>query len=401
MWGPVSFPHPTCGGTRWTTHQAPARRPVGGLRHDEPMDPRDVLTQRLATQRLSSAPLPRAADVVRLLGAVQCQERDHAFFSLGLRSRTSTYAAVAAELDAGRFLRTHVLRPTWHFVAPEDLRWMLSLTSGRVLSGMRARHHELGLDDAPRLDAGLRLLTGLLEGRSFLTRPEVGAAFTERRSPIRPGPQLGHLLLIAELRGLVCSGPMKGVHHSYALVDEVVDRARPLDRDEALVELVSRFFAGHGPASVRDFTRWSSLTGTDTRAALDALGDRLAEVDVEGVPHWYDPREVRRRSPAAPAAYLFPVYDEVVLTYPQAGFPLARDHPSVARPDPFWARVVHGGVDVGLWKRTLSPRDVQVRVRLAPSLPATARSEVRAAAQRLAAFVERDLTYLEEPARPR
>lgn len=81
-----------------------------------------VLRSRLATQRLTSAPLPRARDAVRLLTCVQSQERDHAFFSLGMRSREATYDAVRAALDRGDILRTHILRPTWHFVAPDDLR---------------------------------------------------------------------------------------------------------------------------------------------------------------------------------------------------------------------------------------------------------------------------------------
>ena len=183
------------------------------------MDTSRVLTQRLATQRLSSAPLPKAADTVRLLTCVQSQERDHAFFSLAMRSRSATYAAVQREFDAGAFLRTHILRPTWHFVAPEDLRWILELTSPRVLSSMAARHRQLGLDDARRMSDGLALLSELLQDRTFRTRPELNDEFTNRGSPIKPGEQLGHLLLVAELQGLICSGPMKGVHHSYALVD--------------------------------------------------------------------------------------------------------------------------------------------------------------------------------------
>ena len=79
-----------------------------------PMDRQRALRRRLATQRLTSAPLPTAADVVRLLTCVQSQERDHSFFALAQRSRATTYAAVRAEHDAGAFVRTHILRPTWH-----------------------------------------------------------------------------------------------------------------------------------------------------------------------------------------------------------------------------------------------------------------------------------------------
>lgn len=359
-----------------------------------------VLARRLATQRLSSAPLPTAADAVRLLTCVQSQERDHAFFSLAMRATTPTYAAVRAEHDAGAFVRTHILRPTWHFVAPEDLRWILDLTSPRVLSGMAGRHRQLGLDDVTRLGDGLDLVGDLLQDKPFRTRAELGAAFGERGSPITPGEQLGHLLLVAELRGLVCSGPMSGVHHTYALVDQVVPPTSPRDRDEALVELVRRFFTGHGPASVKDFTRWSSLTAAETRQALAELGDELEQLVVDGIPHWFDPARAPRRRRDAPAAYLLPVYDEVILTYPQVTFPAAPDHPYAERPDPFWARVVLDGINVGLWKRTMSGSVVEVDVRLAPSVSSTGREQVRLAAQRLASFLERDLSYAENEGRP-
>ncbi|NYG05781.1 hypothetical protein BJ986_000268 [Phycicoccus badiiscoriae] len=363
------------------------------------MDPASVLAQRLATQRLSSAPLPRAADAVRLLTCVQSQERDHAFFSLALRSRKDRYAAVRREFDEGAFVRTHILRPTWHFVAPEDLRWILALTSARVLSGMAGRHRQLGLDDVRRLDDGLDLLAILLQDKHFLTRRELGEAFVERGSPIRPGEQLGHLLLVAELRGLVCSGPMKGVHHSYALVDEVIAPTPERSRDEALVELVRRFFSGHGPASVKDFTRWATMTVSDTKAALAQIDD-LEEVVVDCIPHWFDPSQVRRRSPAAPAAYLLPTYDEVVLSYPGVNFPALPDHPYSAHPDPFWATVVLDRTNVGLWKRTVRPDVVEVEVRLAPGLTAPGREKVRLAAQRLAGFHGRDLSYVEATGTP-
>ncbi len=194
-----------------------------------------------------------------------------------------------AEHDAGAFLRTHILRPTWHFVAPEDLRWILDLTSPRVLSAWRAGTDSWASTTPGASTTGSTWSVSCCRTSRFAPAQELGAAFGERGSPITPGEQLGHLLLVAELRGLVCSGPMSGVHHTYALVDEVVPPTPRRHRDEALVELVRRFFRGHGPASVKDFTRWSSLTGAETRQALAELGDELEQVVVDGIPHWFDP----------------------------------------------------------------------------------------------------------------
>lgn len=358
-----------------------------------------VFRRRLATQRLTSAPLPRARDAVRLLTCVQAQERDHAFFSLGMRSEDVTYAAVRAALDRGEFIRTHILRPTWHFVAPEDLRWILALTSQRVERSMAARHRQLGLDGTPPLRRALDLLPELLGGRNYLTRKEIGKEFAARDGLPVPGEQLGHVLLLAELRALICSGPVKGTQHSYALVDEVVPATRERDRHEALVELVRRFFAGHGPASVKDFTRWSSLTVSDTQAALADIGDDLARIDVDGTTLWFDP-SVPSRTTRQESAFLLPVYDEAVLTYPALNFPVADEHPHAESDDPFWARVIVDRTNAGLWKRTVSPAGVRVETRLAPGLDKGQREAVRLGARRLADFLERDLDYAEEEGTP-
>lgn len=355
----------------------------------------DVLDARLATQRLTSAPLSSAAEVVGLLAGVQCQERDHALFSLGLRLRGETHAALRAALAAGAFVRTHVLCPTWHFVLPEDLRWMLALTSPRVEASLRARHRGLGLDDTRLVGRAFDALADMLAGPRPMTRADIGAELGRRGVAIATGAPVGHLLMLAELRGLICSAPGDHPQHAYALVDEVVPPTPPLPRDEALVRLVHRFFTGHGPASVHDCARWASLTLTDVRAALARIGEGLARVEVDGTPLWFDPAAHPGRRPDAPRTFLLPVYDEVVMSYPRLGFPRAPGHPHPERPDPFWGWIVHDRTNVGLWKRTVSRGTVVVDARVATSLDGDARAGVRAAARRLADFLERDLDYRE------
>ena len=353
-----------------------------------------VLRRRLATQRLTSAPLSRAGDVVRLLGAVQAQERDHALYSLALRTRGATYASVRAELDAGAFLRTHVLRPTWHFVAPEDLRWMLAVTSPRVERGMAGRHRQLGLDDR-LLGRTLDAVLELLRGKNFLTRQELGTQLSGRRGVAQAGQQLGHALLVAELRGLICSGPTRGVQHSYAVLDERVPPIREPDAEEGVVELVHRFFRGHGPAAVKDFTRWSSLTVAHTDAALTKLGGALDVVTVDDVPQWFDP-SVTARTTAPRRAYLLPLYDEATLTYPRLNFPAVPGHPHGIE-STWGAFSFEGGIiaderNIGTWRRTVAKDTVTVRTDLAPDAEPDQRELVHAAAQRLADVYERTLT---------
>src|SRR5689334_14764446 len=95
----------------------------------------DVLRRRLATQRLTSAGVRTGVEAVRLLTCVQSQDAPLAAWSLGQRMRDgTTYADVLGEQSTGAWVRTHILRPTWHLVAAEDLRWVQTATGPRVES---------------------------------------------------------------------------------------------------------------------------------------------------------------------------------------------------------------------------------------------------------------------------
>jgi hypothetical protein len=141
-----------------------------------PIDLREIATLRLRNQRVTGEWLSSPADVVSWLGCVQAQEYPLAKWSLGMRVGPSLHDAdVDAALASGSVLRTHILRPTWHFVAPADIRWITLLTGPKVLSGSAHRIKFLGLDDA-QLARSHELITRALEGGKQLTRPELQAA---------------------------------------------------------------------------------------------------------------------------------------------------------------------------------------------------------------------------------
>ena len=350
-----------------------------------------VLAERMAVQHLTSPPVD-LVHVVRLLVGVQCQDAPLARFSLGQRT-SSTDDVVRAALDSGAVLRTHILRPTWHFVAAEDLRWILALTSTKVESGMAARHRQLQLDPATT-ERALEALTSLLANGRFMTRQEIGVSFADTGLP-SAGEQVGHLLMQAELRAVVCSGPMRGRTHTYGLVDELVPPASPLDRVDAIRLLVERFFRGHGPAADTDLNRWTKLTLTEIRAALAELAtdDVFVPTTVDGTTLWSAP-DPPLPTPDAARAFLVPLFDEVFLSYRDLNFPRRRDHPLGDRP--LSVSETGGGVvvldrrDVGWWKRKEVGRDV-VRVTLATpaSLRISERRLIGEAAARLADFTGR------------
>jgi hypothetical protein len=233
-----------------------------------------------------------------------CSHRStHGFWSLGMRTKSSTYADVKEAFDQGRILRTHMLRTTWHFVTPEDIRWILAATSPRVLTVFGSHFRSLGLDERTQQETAEQVVK-MLEGRNHLTRREIGAEL-ERQGVTLGGERLTYIVMGAELRGLICSGPMRGAQHTYAVLDERVPPGCTYDNDEAKPELAFRFFKGHGPASLTDFTRWSSLTLTEAREAIEAAAARLDSIEVDEQKLWFDPTTQTEigsdhRTPSAP-----------------------------------------------------------------------------------------------------
>ena len=89
---------------------------------------RSITRLRLHSQRLDGSSFHSPVEVVRWLGAVQAQDYPAAKWAVGLRARTANDAAIEQAFNEGAILRTHVMRPTWHFVTPADIRWLLALS---------------------------------------------------------------------------------------------------------------------------------------------------------------------------------------------------------------------------------------------------------------------------------
>ena len=106
------------------------------------------------------------------------------------------------------------MRPTWHFVTPRDIRWLLELTAPRGTAGCRCITGELELD-ARTLRRGTRIIERALRDRHDLTRTELGDHLARSKLVIT-GMRLAHLAMYAELEGVICSGPRRGKQFTYA-----------------------------------------------------------------------------------------------------------------------------------------------------------------------------------------
>jgi DNA glycosylase AlkZ-like len=351
--------------------------------------PLDITGTRLRNQRLSGGRLARPEDVVSWLGAVQAQVYGDAKWALGLRMQRSADPQIEAAFSEGRILRTHVMRPTWHFVAPCDIRWMLALTAPRVRAAMAPYNCRLELD-ASVFRRSQRAMVRSLRGGRQLTRQELKVVL-QRAGVHADGVQrLAHIVMQAELDGVICSGARRGKQFTYALLDERVPISRPRPRDEAVAELARRYFASHGPAQVHDFAWWSGLTVADARAGLASVERDLAQDKVDGRTYWFS--SLVRTLTASPTAYLLPLFDEYLIAYKdrRAALDTSRWTCNASR-DPVSAPIVVNGQVVGGWKRI--QKSDAIGIALTPFAPLHKRhvAAITDAARAYTRFVGADL----------
>jgi hypothetical protein len=341
----------------------------------------ELVRRRLRSVGLTGEPLGAPEEVVRHLLAVQSQDFALALWAVGRRlAPGTTEDAVEAAFSRGRFVRTHLLRPTWHFVAAEDLRWLLELTAPRVHALNAYMYRQEGLDEAT-LRRGSEVIAEALAGGGPLTRPQLGEALAWHGIETS-GFRQGYLLMYAELTGVICSGARAGAQQTYALLDERVPPAPERDRDEALGELARRFVTGHGPASAKDLAAWSSLTMADTRRALALASDALERVDHDGTELWFAPGPAPEAGPS-PVVELLQGYDEL-----NVGFRETRGLTGGGRAGrpAYNGTVLLDGHVAGQWRRTLNASSVTVDARLQrPVEPAA----LQAAADALGRFLQR------------
>jgi hypothetical protein len=355
-------------------------------------DPR-IARRRLRNSRLTGTGFTSPAEAVGWHLAMQAQDYGPAKWSIGQRSKGLTDHDLDEALANGSIIRTHVLRPTWHFVARDDLRWLLALSGPRVQQGNARRRRQLDLDEKTltRCEA---VIVSALEGDNRLTRNELAAVLDDAGID-RSGQRMPYILAHCELEAVICSGGRSGKQQTYALVDERVPNGHRFDRDDALVELVRRYLTSHGPATVKDMSWWSGLTMADLRKALDVLGDEVRSETIDGIALWSSASD-DSPPPAARGAHLLQTYDELVVGYTESRFlgdPGAEEARAAwgDRTFPSGVLLLNGRIG-GHWRRTLERTQVAIDVHLYQEPKRGDTKALEAAAAALGRFVDLPVT---------
>jgi len=349
------------------------------------VDPDELRARRVANHRLGAATFSNAPAVVAALCAVQSQDFAGAMWAVAQRTENVTKSDVTDAFTRGEIIRTHLLRPTWHFVAASDLEWMVRLTGPRLERALSSNYRRLGLDDAEfaRTDA---ILADALTGGIQLTRPELMETLRRAGIDIDDPLRFTHISQHAEAVGLICSGAMRGRSHTCALVRDRIPAGLSTYPSDPAQELAQRYFLCHGPATVRDFSWWSGLTLRECQLAIEASGSALSSTSSAGVTWWSSALE--QPAPALDDdVRLLANYDEYLVGYADRSALFDAKHTAQldSRRNPLFTHtVMAGGRIIGTWKRVSHRGRVTARVELFERASRRTRDSVELAVQRYA-----------------
>lgn len=311
----------------------------------------DISNLRIINQKIVATKFQTSKELVSWMGAMQAQDYAMAKLAVGLRLLHATDKKIESAFNQGEIIRTHIMRPTWHFVAAEDIYWLLELTASKIKSSLKSRHRDLEITP-DLLSRSNDIIEKALSERVFLSREELATEFGKADINVSNN-RLSHLMFNAELEGLICSGPVRGKKQTYALLEARVPRTKMLTRDESLAELAKRYFTSHCPATLQDFVWWSGLSVNDARQALESVKPDFISETIGSDTYWLT-NSFSTSNGDNGSVHLLPAFDEFLISYRDrsASLSLIHNRKAVSDNGIFRPVIVINGQVSGLWKRT-------------------------------------------------
>jgi len=329
----------------------------------------DIAHYRLLNQQVTHSAFSEPGELVAWMGCMQAEDYSSAKWAIGNRIPHITDAAIEKAFNEGRFLRAQVLRPTWHFVAPADIGWLLQLSGQRIRAGYKQLHSRLDISNSD-LKRSKAIMTKALAGNKRKTRAELLALCLKSNKHL-DDIRMNFLILDAELDGLIVNGGRQGSEFVYVLLEELVPSPLILEKEAAIAELARRYFSSRGPATLPDFVWWSGLTQEEARVGFDMNKDALQHVVVNGQAYWF--AETQPVLPGPHTVSLLPSFDEYMAGY--------LDHSS------FKPSIILNGKVAGTWKYREKKRTIQIEMQLYKPLEKEAAHAVLNAEKAYARFL--------------
>lgn len=314
------------------------------------MNTAELLNIRLYNQLLSTHDMKEPHEIVSWMGAMQSQALEQAKWAIGARLENKNVKDIDEALNTGKIIRTHILRPTWHFVSAEDIHWMFDLSSLRLRPIYRSYAKIYGADE-PLIYRAIPVLEKVLMGGKHLTKEEIGGALFEQNVTLDDG-HLKLTISYAEREGVLVNGRLKGNRQTFTLFEEWAPRKQTVCKEEALERLARRFFTSHGPATIHDFVWWSGLTITECRQAIEMIrADFICET-INGRDFWMR-NDVKVPPTDGDSALLLPSFDEFVVSYKDRSEIIEDTHYGkvMTKNGLFSPTIILNGEIIGSWKK--------------------------------------------------
>ncbi len=342
----------------------------------------DVPYLRMINQRLLNSDLSTPADVVKWMIAMQSQEFAHAKWAIALRlDHKVAESLIQKAFDDGDILRTHLMRPTWHFVSPEDIRWLVELTAPRVHALNAYMYRQCELTPAILKRSG-KVLAAALEGNQYLTR-ETLAGILKKKKITASRERLSCIMMYAELERIICSGPRIGKSFTYALMDERAPASSAFDRTAALADFTRRYFRTRGPAQPTDLAYWSGLSLKDVKTGIDHVKEQLHRELIEGKEHFMvdSPMTPQKKK----ITFLMPDYEEFGMSYKDRSA-LSLEKKKITRTSSANHWFIIDGKIAGGWTQVQKSKSFQIGLQPFFDMTPAKTKELTAAIKRYAAF---------------
>jgi len=322
------------------------------------MDFSFIRNHRLKNQQLTETKFSEPEKLVSHFGAMQAQDYAMAKWAIGLRTE-KTEKEIEEAINQGKIIRTHILRPTWHFVAAEDIHWMLELTAPSLKKLITSAAVKMGLEDS--LNVYNKKLQKLLSSNNHLTREEIMLELDIKTGINNISPVI--IMMNAELEGIVCNGIMRGKKFTYALLEERVKTDSKISKEEALAKLAGKYFKSHGPATIQDFSWWSGLSLTNSRLALESIKSELSSFQIENNTYWFYEVSISNKNESL--VHLLPAFDEFLISYKDRTASIALEHQPLAftKNGIFNPVIVINGKVEGTWKRSIKKETVKIELK--------------------------------------
>jgi hypothetical protein len=315
---------------------------------------------RIQSHQLENPEFNEPEKLVAWMGAIQAQDYGMSKWAIGVRLKSATVKDVEAALDEGKILRTHVMRPTWHLVAAEDIRWMSQLSKERIKSSSASRDRSLEITEKLYSRCN-RLIGKMLENNNHLTRQELSLGLAKAGVAVDTS-RMVHFMMRAEIEGIVCSGIDKGNKQTYALIDERVPPVKALHKEEALAKLATKYFRSHSPASLQDFAWWSDLSVSDAKQAVQLIQAELLTVRFRESSLFVH-QSYNKKLTSPDAFHFLPAFDEYIIAYRDRTNILEEDYQQKAfsKNGIFHPVIMANGRISGTWQKTVNKNRITIK----------------------------------------